>query len=67
MTTHYKQTQYGFEYGSLHIERTCSDDERGYVYIHLETPKQRIYVYATKTGKMRFFNENSKELFLRYE
>lgn len=64
---HYKHTQYGFEYGALNISRCCSDDKQGWVYVTLETPKKRVDVYATKTGKIRFFDENSKELFLRYE
>ena len=67
MTIHYKETQYGFDYGGLSITRCCSDDKQGWVYISLKTDKKRVDVYVTKTGKMRFFDGNSKEMYLRYE
>lgn len=67
MTTHYINTQYGFEYGALKIERTCSDEKQGWVYVSISSAKKRVSVYATKTGKMRFFDETSKEMYLRYE
>lgn len=64
---HYKHTQYGFEYGALKIERCCSDEKQGWVYVSFRSAKKRVDVYVTKTGKMRFYDENSKEMYLRYE
>lgn len=53
----YEETQYGFSYGSLDITRIHSDDKKGWVILQLKTPKSRIQVYATKTGKLRLFDE----------
>lgn len=53
----YEETQYGFNYGSLDITRIHSDDKKGWVLLQLRTPKSRIQVYATKTGKLRLFDE----------
>ena len=60
----YEKTDYGFKYGSCEIERTCSDAKKGWVDITLTTPKfkQGIQIYVTKTGKVRFIdNENNQE------
>lgn len=67
MTIHYKETMYGFEYGSLKIERKCHDKRIGWVYIGLETQKSTVHMYATKSGKTRFFDKEGKELYLKYE
>ena len=39
MTTHYKETQYGFEYGSAKVSRLFSDEKKGWVTIGVTTPK----------------------------
>ena len=53
---HYKETAYGFEFGSAKVSRLISD-EKGWVVIGLETPKhtdgKEIQIYVTKTGKVR--------------
>jgi len=51
--THYKELPYGFEYGSLSIERCCSDEKKGWVVLHLKSPKLKvpIQIYCTKTEK----------------
>lgn len=57
---HYRETQYGFEYGAAKIQRAISDEKRGWVLISLETPKCHGQLYVTKTGKVRFYM-NGKE------
>lgn len=47
--------QYGFRFGAAEITRICSDDT-GKVVLELSTPKQRIQIHVTKTGKVRFFD-----------
>ena len=54
---HYKETQYGFEYGAAKVQRICSDTKRGWVILGVETQKYRgqgcLQIYVTKTGKVR--------------
>jgi len=57
VSIHYAETKYGFEYGSLAVERMCSDDKKGWVVLNISTPKGRVEVYATKTGKIRLFSK----------
>ena len=59
---HYKETQYGFEWGSLKVERCCSDDKKGWVVMRIVSPKGDWQVYATKTGKVRIYQKDNKEL-----
>jgi hypothetical protein len=53
---HYKETDYGFEYGSAKVTRFHSDPKEGWVIIGIDTPKIKLQVYVTKTGKVRVFN-----------
>lgn len=62
MTIHYKETEYGFQYGAAEVTRICSDEKKGWVVLGVKTPKQDIQVYVTKTGKIRI-HENGKEWF----
>ena len=50
---HYRETRYGFEYGSAKITRLFSDDKKGWVTLEVKTPKQEIQIYVTRTGKIR--------------
>ena len=60
---HFKDIYYGFEYGSATVERMCSDGEKGWVVMHVTTPRAEIQVYVTKTGKLRVFDyKNGGEL-----
>ena len=61
MTIHYKDTQYGFEYGAAKVVRVGSVEKEGWVWIGMKTPKGEINIYVTKTGKIRVFNCNGKE------
>ena len=45
-------TQYGFNFGAVKVERLCSDDKRQWVVVGIETPKEKLQVYVTKTGKV---------------
>jgi hypothetical protein len=61
VTIKYKETPFGFEYGSIQVQRIFSDKKRGLVTVGITSPKQEIQVYATKTGKIRVFRQD-KEL-----
>ena len=56
-------TQYGFTFGPAKVERVCSDDKKGWVYLSVTTPRktQGIKIYVTKTGKLRVYR-NGKEM-----
>ena len=62
----YEETQFGFNYGAAEIVRIHSDDSKGWVILQLKTPKKRLQIYVTKTGKVRIFDElnNGKEITL---
>ena len=51
-------TEYGFSWGPALVERLCSDDKKGWVYMAVTTGKhpQGIQIYVTKTGKVRVFS-----------
>ena len=58
---HFRETSYGFEYGSAEVTRICGDNKKGWVTIGLKTPKYRshnqIQIYVTKAGKVRVFGK----------
>ena len=58
---HYEQTQYGFKFGAAEITRACSDDKKSWSIMMIETAKENLQVYVTKTGKVRIFSSNGKE------
>ncbi len=55
-----ENTQYGFVWGAADVKRLCSDDKKGWVYIGIDTPKQRIEIYVTKSGKVRVYDGKTK-------
>lgn len=60
---HFKETEFGFEYGSAKVQRTCSDEKKGWVQIAINTPKhqgQGLSVYVTKTGKVRIYDRRGE-------
>ena len=61
---YYKPTAYGFEWGSASIDRLCSDEKNGWVYLGVQTKKQWIELYITKTGKIRVYEKRRKGRFL---
>ena len=54
---HFKNTEYGFEWGAAKITRIAQDEDTGRVVIGLETPKYKghdnIQIYVSKTGKVK--------------
>jgi len=58
---HFKETSYGFEYGAAKVTRIHSDEKQGWVWMEVDTPKEQINIYVTKTGKIRVYkNKKSK-------
>jgi len=57
----FENTQFGFVWGPVRVERLHSDAKRGSVYLGIQTPKylrsknKEIGVYVTKTGKVRLY------------
>jgi hypothetical protein len=57
---HFKETDYGFEYGALTVERVASDEAKGWVVMRADTAKTRLQIYATKTGKVRIYRDGKE-------
>ena len=59
---HYKETQYGFEYGAAKVERIFSDEKKGCVTLGIETPKHKhgLQIYVTKAGKVRIHSDGGE-------
>ncbi len=59
---HFKETQYGFEWGNAKMTRGFSRD--GWVTMLLETDKYKagreIQIYVTKTGKVRIHDSTGE-------
>lgn len=57
---HYKETEFGFEFGAAKVERFFSDKRTGAVTIGITTPRRQlggeIQIYVTRTGKVRIFS-----------
>lgn len=51
MTEHFKETQYGFEWGAVIIERQISD-KNGVQFV-VRTPRQELIICVTPTGLIR--------------
>jgi len=60
MMIHYAETEYGFEYGAAKVTRITSDKKRKWIVLGIETPKTRLQVYVTKTGKVRVHSEGAE-------
>jgi hypothetical protein len=56
----YEQTTYGFDYGSAKVTRLFSDVKKGWVVVGIESKKQELQIYVTKTGKIRVFSKNGE-------
>ena len=55
-----KNVEFGFKFGSLLVTRTCSDGNGAHV-ISIATPKAKFSVRATKTGQVRFYDNQGNE------
>ncbi len=58
---HFKKTEFGFEWGSAVVQRASSDEEKGWVDISVISPKDRVEIYVTKSGKIRVFDKDWRE------
>ncbi len=56
----FAELQYGFQYGAAKVTRLFSDEKKGWVTLGIETPKQTIQVYVTKTGKVRIHDSDGE-------
>ena len=61
MTVVSHETEYGFQYGAASVSRACSDQKKGWVVIEINTPRDDLQIYVTKTGKVRV-HRNGREL-----
>jgi len=52
-------TEFGFNFGSMEVTRTCGDEKAS--VISIKTPKAKFSVRATKTGQLRFYSESGNE------
>ena len=59
MDEHFVQTPFGFEWQAAKVERLFSRD--GWVTIGINTPRQQLQVYVTKTGMVRVHDEKGRE------
>ena len=50
---HFCNCQYGFEYGAAKITRLFSDEKKGWITVEVNTSKETLQIYVTKTGKIR--------------
>lgn len=53
----YNERTYGFQWGAAIIERLFSDSKRETVTLSLQTLKENLQIYVTKTGKVRIFSQ----------
>lgn len=53
-------TMYGFVFGSARVERMCADEMRGTVTVGVSTPKVKLEVYVTRSGKVRVFSDKGE-------
>ena len=56
----FEQTQYGFNWGSAEVERMMSDEDKGWVYLGVKSPRWAVNVYVTKSGKIRVYKAKRK-------
>ena len=62
MSIEFHPIDYGFKYGAAKVTRVASDDKKGWIVLQVETPKDTIQIYVTKTGKMRLYGKDNSEI-----
>ena len=62
MSLVYKETEYGYQYGPVKVERGFSDAKKGWVVLLVTTDKypRGLQLYVTKTGKVRLFGDTGE-------
>jgi len=53
-------TRFGFLFGSMSVTRTAIDDKEVAI-VSVATPKTKFSIRATKTGNVRFYDEQGNE------
>ena len=57
----FKEAEYGFDWGGVHVERIAADDKKGWVVLGITTKKEKnIQIYVTKTGKVRIWRSGEE-------
>jgi len=56
-----ENTDFGFNFGSMEVTRTANDKNSGICVVSLKTPKASFSVRATKTGFIRFYDDQGNE------
>ena len=59
---HFKEIDYGFEWGAANLTRGFSEDKKGWITLILTTKQHPngIQIYVTKTGKVRIHSINGE-------
>jgi len=60
MSIHYKETEYGFEFGAAKVKRIFLDEEKGWVTLGITTLKTDLQIYITRTGKVRIHDNKGE-------
>lgn len=47
----------GFAFGAAEVTRMCSDERKGWTIVLVETPRESLQIYVTKTGKVRIHSK----------
>lgn len=57
-----RETQYGYQWGPVSVERGFSDEKKGWVTVLVKTKKypHGLQLYVTKSGKVRLFSANGE-------
>lgn len=57
-----ERTEHGLIFGPAEVSAMTSDAKGGWVCLSLNTPKQSLQIYVTRTGKVRVFDQVKGEL-----
>jgi hypothetical protein len=54
-------TEFGFQWGAAEVTRLISDKDAGWIMIGVESPKMKLQIYVTKSGKIRVHQADGTE------
>jgi hypothetical protein len=63
---HFREIDYGFEYGAASVERWFSDWKKGSVTIGFKTRKGEMQIGVSKTGKVTIFASPKTKTSIRF-
>ena len=52
-----ERTPFGFKVGAADVQYMASDGKKGWAVVGVTTPKSRVQIYVTKTGKVRVYRD----------